>query len=253
MLSVCGLALWLRPNGESAPAQPARLLQQGNADLATAIQTAQQHVNGKAVNADVLSPAWQTGGTEQLKFAITCVTDNQLQTTADGQTGRVDHVRPAMTGRMGMGMGMGGFQPSGYWQLQYGQPQQGQPNTGSPHPYQQQYQQHPDAASNRTAVGREPRLAQGQPLRQRWQAAVTVSPQPGYWHGPRLAVTPAGPHRQFQPLRCRSRGARSGIRRKVTRPSITSVYTVTRRPVQMGGMSMMVMHRRAPASSLATV
>ncbi|HRT42351.1 MAG TPA: hypothetical protein P5223_09855, partial [Phycisphaerae bacterium] len=96
VLSVCGLAFVAEAQMES-PHQAqatARLLQQGNVDLATAIQTAQQHVNGKAVNADAfVVPAWQTGGTEQLKFAITCVTDNQLQTVfIDGQTGRVDHV-----------------------------------------------------------------------------------------------------------------------------------------------------------------
>jgi len=201
VLSVCGLAFVAEAQMES-PHQAqitARLLQQqGNVDLASAIQTAQQHVNGKAINADAfVLPPWQTGGTEQLKFAITCVTDNQLQTVfIDGQSGRVEHVQPAMTGRMSMG----GFQPMGHGQPQYGQPQYGQTQYGQPS--QPQYQQQPGFGQQPYGSWQERDWQQGQPQWQRWQQRSSGQPwQPGYWEGGRgwQGDTGGTSQGQFQP------------------------------------------------------
>jgi sporulation protein YlmC with PRC-barrel domain len=125
VLSICGLALTAQAQMES-PHQAqmaARLMQQqGNIDLPTAIKTAEQHTQGKAITADAfVPPPWQTAGTEQLKYAVTvAAANNRLQTVfIDGRTGHVESVQPAVS-PMG---------PSGFRQGGYGQP---------PSPYQQQ-------------------------------------------------------------------------------------------------------------------
>jgi sporulation protein YlmC with PRC-barrel domain len=166
VLSVCGLALTAQAQMES-PYQAhmaARLMQQpGNIDLATAIQTAERQTNGEAIRADAfVPPLWQASGMEQLKFAITCVTNNnQLQTVfIDGHTGGVETVQPGMTGWMGTSR----FQQMGYGQAPYGQQYS---------PWQQQ-----------PAFGgwRSQNWQQGQPAWQwSWQRGYGEENQPGWW------------------------------------------------------------------------
>jgi sporulation protein YlmC with PRC-barrel domain len=137
VLSICSLALSAQAQSENPyeARMTATLMQQSSFSLASAIQTAEQHTAGRAVNADAfVPPAWQTGGSQQLKYAVTTVSgNNQLQTVfIDGQTGRVEHVQQAMIrGAMGTTSGFqsscaqspgqsytGGGQPETYYSTQ---------------------------------------------------------------------------------------------------------------------------------------